>query len=80
VNTNTKVSGVFPLFRNSFLDSTNTEIYAVHSYNECNYMFNLSKHLNESFSDFEMYDIDGDIIIDTYTITLNFTYGLEELI
>ena len=43
-------------------------------------MFNLRKTLQESFSDFEVYNHLGNVINDDYEITLNFTYGLEELI
>jgi hypothetical protein len=83
INTNSVIQGTIPLFNESFYDlSENPSVIVLSqfTYRQCNYHFNLSRHLNESFSDFEIYDEDGSIYTEHYVITLNFTYGLEELI
>lgn len=85
INTNAVIEGTIPLFNKVFYEASKTtdalrNILGQFTYRECDYHFNLSRTLPENFTDFEIYDEDGDVYTEHYVITLNFTYGLEELI
>lgn len=80
VNSNAVIQGAFPLYVGILGDSDGVASLSQFTYRECNYIFNLSRNLNENFSDYAIYTEDGIEIIDHYVITLNFIYGIEELI
>ena len=80
INSNAVIHGTIPLFNDIYSDSFGVGFAGQFTYRDCNFHFNLSRNLNESFADFEIYTEDGVIYTETYVITLNFSYGLEELI
>jgi hypothetical protein len=80
VNSNAVIQGAIPIYMDILADSNGVANFSQFTYKECNYIFNLSRNLNDNFSDYTLYTEDGIEILDHYVITLNFTYGLEELI